>query len=146
MTATTPVAERPAHSWELPDALWTALAENLIDHNTHRGRPRTVDRHKIAAGIYYVLRTGVQWQALPREQFGPPSTVYYYFRQWADDGVFEGTWATVLGRYNKAHGLDWEWQSVDGAMNKAPLGGGKNRPQSDRPGEGGDEAQPVGGR
>ena len=144
MSASATVTERPAHSWELPDALWTALQANIIEHNTHRGRPRTVDLHRVAAGIYYVLRTGVQWQALPREQFGPPSTVYYYFRQWADDGVLEGAWATVLRRYNTAHGLDWAWQSVDGAMNKAPLGGEKNRPQSNRPGEVRDEAQPLG--
>jgi hypothetical protein len=30
-------------------------------------------------------------------------------------------------------GIDWDWLSMDGAMSKAPLGGEKNRPQSDRP-------------
>ena len=144
MSTPAAVTERRPPSWELPEALWTALQAHIIAHNTHRGRPRTVDLHKVAAGIYYVLRTGIQWQALPRDQFGPPSTVYYYFRQWAEDGVFVGAWRTALERYHAAHGIDWEWQSVDGAMSKAPLGGEKNRPQSDRPGQVRHQAQPLG--
>jgi transposase len=45
------------------------------------GRPQTVDLKRITEGIFSVLRTGLQWQACPRERFGPPSTVYYDFRQ-----------------------------------------------------------------
>jgi len=44
---------------------------------------------RITAGIFYVLRTGIQWQAVPRERFGPPSTVYHYFSKWVRAGVFE---------------------------------------------------------
>jgi hypothetical protein len=36
----------------------------------------------------------------------------------------------ALDAYDEVKGIDWSWQSMDGAMTKAPLGGGKNRSQS----------------
>jgi hypothetical protein len=42
-------------------------------------------------------------------------------------GLFRGIWMMALEEYDDLHGLDWEWQSMDGAMTKAPLGGEKNR-------------------
>src|SRR5437870_10336434 len=130
-------------SWELPDEMWELLAPLLPVRNWWMGRPTEVDLHRIAAGIYFVLRTGIQWHALPREQFGPPSTVYYYFKQWRDANVFRKLWAKALERYDADVGLEWQWQSLDGVITKAPQGGGKNRTQSDRPQQVGDEAQRV---
>jgi len=68
-------AEREPKSWELPDAVWAAMAPLIPPRKSKEGRPRTVNLRRVTAGIFYVLRTGIQWQALPREQFGPPSTV-----------------------------------------------------------------------
>lgn len=116
-------------SWQLPQPLWEALQQLIPEKKSHLGRPRSVNFRTILAGIFYVLRTGIQWQALSREQFGPPSTVYYYFALWADSGIFEKMWGIALETYDQLKGLDWEWQSIDGAMTKAPLGGeatGKN--------------------
>ena len=110
-------------SWELPSPLWKVL-ELLIPSKTRPiGRPREVDFRQILSGIFYVLRTGIQWQACPREKYGPPSTVYHYFSLWCQQGVFQQMWAVSLETYDDLKGLDWEWQSVDGAMTKAPLGG-----------------------
>jgi putative transposase len=117
--------ERRDEVWELPDAVWEAMEPLLPVCNAHRGRPRAVDLRRIAAGVFYVLRTGMQWHALPREQFGPSSTVYYYFRQWQDADVFRQLWAKALTLYDTLIGIDWEWLSVDGTMRKAPLGGEK---------------------
>ena len=128
-------------SWELPAAVWEAMEPLLPVLNARRGRPRRVDVKRIAAGIFFVLRTGIQWQALPREQFGPASTVYYYFRQWEAAGVFEQVWAAALDAYDEEVGLDWTWQSIDGCMTKAPLGGEKDRTEPHRPREVGDQAQ-----
>jgi putative transposase len=73
-------------SWELPDALWERM-ERLIPPKTRAvGAPRTVNLRQVTAGMFYVLRTGSQWQACPRERFGPPSTVYHYFAQWVKAG------------------------------------------------------------
>src|ERR1700674_3831258 len=108
-------------SWELPERLWEVIEPLIPVLNSARGRPRTVDVKRIAAGIFFVLRTGIQWHALPREQFGPSSTVYYYFRQWEEAGVFEDLWAAGLHTYDNTVGIDWSWQSIDGCMTKAPL-------------------------
>jgi len=35
--------------------------------------------------------------------------------------------------YDREKGIEWDWQSLDEAMSKAPLGGEKNRAQPDRP-------------
>ena len=135
-----------APSWEMPEATWEELEPLLPVLNARRGRPRRVDLKVIAAGIFFVLRTGIQWHALPRERFGPSSTVYYYFRQWEEAGVFEELWAVALGRYDKEVGIDWRWQSIDGGMTKAPLGGEKDGSESDRPCKIGDQAQRTYGR
>jgi putative transposase len=52
------------------------------------GRPRTVDLYGVVNAILYVLVTGCAWSLLP-EDFPPYSTVYYYFRQWRNDGTWK---------------------------------------------------------
>ena len=51
------------------------------------------------------------------------------FQEWVAAGVFLELWRVGLERYDELKGLDWSWLSMDGAMTKSPLGGGKNRPQ-----------------
>lgn len=111
-------------SWELPEAVWQAMEPLIPPRKSKEGRPRTVNLRRVAEGIFFVLRTGIQWNALPRERFGPPSTVSYYFRQWIAADVFKQLWAKALAAYDDLAGLEWTWQSIDGAMTKAPLGGG----------------------
>jgi len=79
--------------------------------------------------IFYVLRTGCQWKALPRSM-GAASTVHDRFQEWGAAGVFARMWEAGLLEYDELKGLDWEWQAMDGAMTKAPLGGKRNRSQS----------------
>jgi putative transposase len=122
------VPQRPGVSWELPDEVWQAMAAVIPPRKSREGRPRTVNLRRVAEGIFYVLRTGIQWQAVPRERFGPPSTVYYYFRQWVAANVFTDLWAQALTVYDDLQGLEWTWQSIDGAMTKAPLGGRRRGP------------------
>ena len=84
--------------------------------------PRTVDLRRITEGIFSVLRTGMHWQACPRERFGPPSTVYDDSAPWVKAGVFALLWAEAVTVYDELKGLEWTWQRVDGAMTNAPLG------------------------
>jgi transposase len=83
-------------------------------------------------GIFYVLRTGCQWKALPRT-IDAASTVHDRFQLWVEAGVFRRLWEAGLLEYDALKGLDWEWQALDGAMTKAPLGGKRQRSQSHRP-------------
>ena len=119
-------------SWILPEKLWGRMEKLLPKYKVNRkgGRPR-VDLRRVANGIFYVLRTGCQWKAVPRE-FGSGSTLHRYFQQWTKAGVFRKLWKTSLLEYDQLKSIQWNWQSVDGAMNKSPLGGGKYRQKSDR--------------
>ena len=58
------------------------------------GRPWLHPRRAILDAIFYVVRTGCQWRALPRE-YPPWSTVHYWFRRWRLDGTWE-RWNRVL--------------------------------------------------
>ena len=105
------------------------------------GRPRLQWR-RVLDGIFYVLRTGCQWKAMPPE-FGSGSGVHNYFQLLVRRGIFTKLWEEALREYDDIHGIDWKWQSMDGAMTKAPLGGEKNRAQPDRSRQAGDEALPI---
>jgi putative transposase len=61
---------------------------------------------------------------------GAASTVHERFQEWCAAGVFARMWQAGLHEYDALKGLDWEWQAMDGAMTKAPLGGKRNRRQS----------------
>jgi len=93
------------------------------------GRPRVPDRQAMD-GIFFVLRTGREWNALNATGLCSSSTAHLRFQAWTAAGVFRKLWAMSLESYDELKGLDWSWQSMDGAMTKAPLGGGENRPQS----------------
>jgi transposase len=126
--------------FRISDELWAVLEPLLPVHvNTHRlggGRPRVSDR-RCADAIFYVLRTGCQWAALNDTDLCAKSTAYDRFREWVAAGVFLKLWQVGVEQFDELKGIDWEWLSMDGAMTKAPLGGEKNRPQSDRPRESG---------
>lgn len=107
--------------WELSDAVWERAQPLLPPHLPHPkgGRPAKEDRQMLGA-ILYVLRTGMQWNALPHE-IGASTTVYDRFRAWERGGVFARLWAAGLQEFDELVGIDWEWQSLDGAMTKAPF-------------------------
>lgn len=87
--------------------------------------------------ILFVLRTGCQWNALNATGICSSSSAHRRFQEWTEAGVFEAFWREGLLAYDELVGIDWTWLSLDGAMGKAPLGGEKNRPQPDRPRQGG---------
>ncbi len=113
--------------YQIPDQLWARIEPLLPPPKPKKkaGRPRMDDRKAMTA-IFYVLRTGCQWKALPRS-LGAPSTVHDRFQQWREAGVFEKLWQRGVLEYDHNQGLDWQWQCMDGAMTKAPLGGKSNR-------------------
>ncbi len=69
----------------LTGAEW-ALAAPLIPPAKRGGRRRTVDLREVLNAIFYVLATGCQWRALPKD-LPPRSTVHGYLQLWAWDGT-----------------------------------------------------------
>lgn len=116
--------------YEVPDVLWERIVPLLPPPKKKKktGRPRMDDRKAMSA-IFYILRTGCQWNALPRS-LGASTTVFDRFQEWQQAGVFRRMWVDGLLEYDKKVGIDWEWQAMDGVMTKAPLGGKKYRAKS----------------
>jgi transposase len=108
--------------WRVDDALWARLAPILRNDKPRKkpGRPRRPDR-PLLDGILWLLRTGAQWSALPRE-FGPKSTCHARFQEWVASGAFAQAWAVLLTAYDDLVGLELTWQAADGCLTKAPLG------------------------
>jgi transposase len=144
-----------ARSWEVTDALWerVSLLVPEPERNPKRkylrkpgGGRKPLPYRQVFEGIVYVLRTGCQWKALPKEQFGSPSAIHRYFRDWAKAGFFLALWKQGLADYDELRGILWDWQSIDGAMTKAPLAKESVGPNPTDRGKNGDQATRVGGR
>ena len=96
--------QRKRCAWILPDELWQRMQPLLPRYRKSRkgGRPR-VDLRIVANGIFYVLRTGCQWKAAPRE-FASGSTLHRYFQEWTEAGVFRRLWKAALLEYDELEG------------------------------------------
>ena len=70
---------------DLTDAEW-ALVEPLIPPAKRGGRRREVNVRKVLNGLLYVLSTGCQWRAVPKD-LPPKSTLFSYFDLWNWDGT-----------------------------------------------------------
>jgi len=132
--------EIPVQEFVISDVLWE-LIEPLLPkrakpvHPLGCHRPRVSDR-KVLNSIFYLLRTGGQWQSLDSldpTRYARRSTTHTRFQEWLEDGFFARLWEASLLDYDEMQGLDFEWLALDGAMTKAPLGGEKKRPLPLRP-------------
>jgi len=119
--------ENTQRDWRLPDALWERIQPLLPPRKPHPlgcHRPRVEDRKAMDA-IFFVLRTGCQWNALNETGICSSSAAHRRFQEWTEADVFLALWKSGLVAYDALKGIDWEWLAMDGAMTKAPLGGKK---------------------
>ncbi len=72
---------------DLTDDEWS-LIEHLIPPAKRGGTRRTVNLREIANGLMYILSTGCQWRAIPKD-LPPRSTLYDYFGLWNCDGTLD---------------------------------------------------------
>ena len=109
--------------WRVPDELW-AIIEPILDKcdpAPRMGRKR-VNQRGVLDAVIFRLRTGCQWNWLPKE-YPDDSSVHRTFQRWIERGVFERIWAVLLERCEDLGGVDWEWQAADGCLGKARKGG-----------------------
>ena len=116
-------------SWEVSDELWAKVrplipVRQRSEGRKYRRRPgggrKPMPARNIFSAIVYVLRTGCQWKAVPQE-FGSASAIHKHFQQWHRAGFFLALWRSGLAEYDGMEGIAWDWQSIDGALVKAPL-------------------------
>lgn len=72
---------------DLTDGEWALIAP-MIPPAKRGGRRRGIDVREVLNAIFYVLSTGCQWMALPKD-LPPKSTAHYYFMLWDWDGTLE---------------------------------------------------------
>jgi len=120
-------------TWEISDAFWE-LVEPLIPTNprvsnkTYQrqrggGRKAKYSNRLYFSAMVYVLRTGIIWNALPREKFGglSSSALHDKFQQWSLAGVFTKIWQRGLAEYDELQGISWTWEAADSSSIEAPL-------------------------
>lgn len=109
--------------WNVPDELWELIEPILeaLDPPASTGRPRMNQRDALD-GIIYRMRTGVQWNRLPKV-FGSDRSIHRTFQTWQRLGVMQRIWAVLIEHCEELDGVDWQWQSADAAMGKARFGG-----------------------
>jgi putative transposase len=114
--------------WEIPDEMWAEVHTLPLGEKEPGtpGRP-AIPARRVLNGVLYVLRTGCQWKAVP-EKYGSGSTLHRRFQQWVEDKVMDTIMEKMLCWYDKAMGIDWQWQSIDTKLIPAPLGGEQTGP------------------
>ena len=109
--------------WEISDELWDRIYPILAEFWPKKSTGRKLANWRLALnGIIFRMRTGCQWDQLPK-RFGPKSTVHDWFQRWNQKGIMAKIMAALVAECDELGSVHWEWQSADGAMAKARLGG-----------------------
>ena len=83
--------------WEVSDELWAIIEPVMNQFDPPRltpGRPR-IDRRATLNGIICQMRSGCQWNHLPR-QFGDAPSVHRTFQRWVNKGVLQAIWIKLV--------------------------------------------------
>ena len=75
--------------WRVPDELWEIIEPILAKHDPPKstGRPR-IDLRAALDAIIFRMRTGCQWNQMPKE-FPDDSSVHRTFQRWVELGVLD---------------------------------------------------------
>jgi putative transposase len=110
--------------WTCPEKLWDDIVVptlHELDPEPRTGRPR-IDQRRALDGIIYQMRTGCQWNHLPRE-FGDDASIHRTFQRWIARGVLDRIWSKLVEACDELGAVEWIWQSADAALGKARFGG-----------------------
>lgn len=110
----------------IPDFIWEEMKQIIPkpkDNHPLGCHKKRIDDRKAMDGIFFVMRTGCQWQALDATGICKHSVAHKRFQEWIKAGVFFEFWWRGLTMYDNTKGLHLTWQSLDGSTTKAPLGG-----------------------
>src|SRR5205085_5422187 len=88
MSERTPQQKKPLPTiWHVPDQLWEKIEPILKEHDPPKSTGRwRIDQRAALDAIIFRLRTGCQWNRLPREEFPDDSSVHRTFQRWIELG------------------------------------------------------------
>jgi putative transposase len=109
--------------WRVPDELWKRIEPiiNEFDPPKHTGRKR-IDSRAALDAIIFRMRSGCQWNHLPKE-LPDDSSVHRTFQRWIELGLPDKIWAALIDSCGELGAVHWQWQAADTAMGKARFGG-----------------------
>jgi transposase len=109
---------------DLSDSEWGLVAP-IIPPARRGGRPRDTNVREVLNGLLYLLRTGCQWKALPKD-FPPKSTVHHNFVLWDCDGTLERVHHALYVAEREKEGREASPTAaiIDSQSAKAPQKGG----------------------
>jgi putative transposase len=96
--------QRKPYPSDLSDEEWTIL-KPLLPQPKGFGHPVEVDFREILNGIFYVHRSGCQWEMLPHD-LPPYTTVYGYFQKWQRKGIWQHLHDQVRTQLRETLGRD----------------------------------------
>jgi transposase len=103
----------------LEDDLWREVALLLPTPKPRRVRfagRKPLDDRRVLTGILFILKTGLPWEALPREMScGSGMTCWRRLRAWQQAGVWPKLYALLVARLRDADQIDWSRAAVDRA-------------------------------
>ena len=122
--------------WEVPEPLWRRIEPILREFWPKKptGR-RPANWRQVLNGIIFRMRTGCQWDQLPR-RFGPKSTVHDGPQRGCAGAVRRRIGEELVKECDDLKAVDWQWQAADGCMGKARFGGKKKQGGETPPGSG----------
>jgi putative transposase len=80
--------------YELSEAQWRRICDLLPGKPCDPGRTGA-DNRLFVNGVLWILRSGAHWQDLP-ERYGKWKTVHKRFTRWAQAGVWEKVFASLV--------------------------------------------------
>jgi transposase len=108
---------------DITDAQWEFIEPLLPRYRRRkdgRGRPRK-DLRAVLSGIFWILRTGAQWQELPRH-YPPYQTCHRYFQEWSRNGTIERILHALAEDLYERGGIDISEAFIDGTFAGAKKG------------------------
>ncbi len=107
---------------KLTDEYWLHI-ELLLPPQSRLGRKREHDR-EVLNSLIYRLKTGCRYRDIPRSpEYAAPSTTFYWFKRWTDQGLFKRIWQTLLGLLDSFGEIDLSKGSMDGSFVPGKRGG-----------------------
>ena len=108
---------------DITDAQWEFIEPLLPRYRRRkdgRGRPRK-DLREVLSGVFWILRTGAQWQELPRH-YPPYQTCHRYFQEWSRNGTIKRILHALAKDLYERGSIDLSEAFIDGTFAGAKKG------------------------
>ena len=106
----------------LTDAQWEKIEPLLPEpKRSSKGGPNFISNRRCFEGILWILWTGAQWRALPKE-YPSATTCWRRLNGWLEDGIWERAFAAFVKALDERRQLKWDEAFIDATFAPAKKG------------------------